>query len=590
MGYRYRVEQRNKAVAIAAEIDQIQALSASQGLTLEQGLKELKRRGLNAVVIPEQYVAELLSNGDLQTVSGKFLTGPPELIQRVMRGVGIRYPLYKKTASYAGSSATTTAVNFSDLAAIRGVSVGLDPEQAKIAQDNGLMIVARCVNPTSASANTVTETIRWAKEMGAKVFLPEGDQVLGRHDELDTFIDALQKHEMWYASPEFSKIGGDENVVEKVPGIVLRLHSAQTQELDKMRLDEAVDRYARAARERNQRLLLLRPFSSAAEKPLTAFGDFVEKVKTETENQGSVVGDPHPFTEPGVPSVLFLAIALSVLPVALWTASAFIKSRGWLIFLGVIFTAVAAACYKPVGHPYMALLAALVFPTAAFLVLDGRKGKSWPVEYLVITLVSLTGGLAVAGLINGLPYYVHAQQFMGVKFAHFFPIVLIGAYFFYRFGLVKKSLSSPVEWGKALLALVILGGLGFMLARTGNDNPAAVSGVELKLRYLLDVILFVRPRTKEFLIGHPFLIVGIAALIYFRNHPQADKWKGWIALLLMLGAVGQTSIVNTMCHIHTPMVLSLARIGVGWVAGGIIGAVVWGVVRKFIPEKGLELG
>ena len=65
-------------------------------------------------------------------------------------------------------------------------------------------------------------------------------------------------------------------------------------------------------------------------------------------------------------------------------------------------------------------------------------------------------------------------------------------------------------WSQAGLAILILALFAFMISRTGNDNPAGVSSVELAFRSLLEKILIVRPRTKEFLIGHPAMIVAIA--------------------------------------------------------------------------------
>jgi hypothetical protein len=130
--------------------------------------------------------------------------------------------------------------------------------------------------------------------------------------------------------------------------------------------------------------------------------------------------------------------------------------------------------------------------------------------------------------------------------------------------------------------LVILGALMFMSSRTGNDNPAGVSDLELKMRFLLDRILVVRPRTKEFLIGHPLLIVGIGLLAAHRAKPN-PKLAILTALALAGGAIGQTDIVNTLCHIHTPILLSLTRIGVGVVAGCIIGLAVWVVAKRWLP-------
>ncbi len=123
-----------------------------------------------------------------------------------------------------------------------------------------------------------------------------------------------------------------------------------------------------------------------------------------------------------------------------------------------------------------------------------------------------------------------------------------------------------------------------MSTRTGNDNPAGVSDLELKFRNVLDAVLFVRPRTKSFLIGHPLLFVGIGLLLLQRKK-NLPKLGPWAALALTGGAVGQTDIVNTMCHIHTPVLLSLIRNAVALVPGCIIGFAAWIFIRRY-AEKG----
>lgn len=589
---RYTVEQANKDVAICVEMDTVSAMAAAEGKTLDRALGDLKLQGVSAVVLSEEYAGELVSIGRISLEKGRYISGEPAAVQRVIRGLKIRYS--RLPVSFIGSSEDRTIVEFPDITLVRGVSIGLNPVQAEAARQAGMLVIARCSNPSSGSANTVVDTIAWANELGASVFMPQGDQVLGQKAELDTLADTLSKRHMFYASPEFVKIAGDDMIVklgsdpEKKTSFVLRLHSAQTQELDKMAESEAVDRFARATRERNQRLLLLRPLTSTSGSPLTDFGAYVKEVGDELGRQGGHLGPPQPFSDSDVPAWLICAIAISVVPVSIWTFSVLFRKLGWRILVAVLLIALAAACLKHVGRPYMAIVAALTFPTAGFFILDGRRGKSWLLEYVLISIVSLTGGLCVAGMLNGLPYFVRAEQFEGVKFAHFFPIVVVGLYFFWRFTAVKETLDSPMRWGKALLSMVILAAMVLMITRTGNDNPAAVSGAELKLRAILDQLLMVRPRTKEFFFGHPLLVLGIGMLISNRKgRTQFEDWKGWMALFLTLGAVGQTSIVNTMCHFHTPLTISLARIGVGLVAGGIIGAILLGVVKRL--HRGTEL-
>lgn len=610
ISYRFRVEQDNRAVSIAAEFDTIEELAAGQGLSVDRALADLKAQGLNAVVLNEQYVSDQIGAEQINMTpvgDGFRIDGPLELLQRVEKGLMYRYPNLAQELMISGQPNLTVHGLPSSL--VRRATIGLNPAECSYAKSNGLQIISRHSNPSGAGEEYVVRTLEWAREMGSEVFLPQGDQVLGRRDALETLGKTMVRLGMLYASAEFARTGGDQNVVEAEPGLVVRLHAAQSQELDKLPLGEAVDRYVRAAKERNLRILLLRPVTSAAPRPLSAFADFVKQVRNGVVAGGYEIGKPHPFSEPSVPKPLFVLIGLLAAPIVWWTGSVFIRHPKMRAAGAVLIALLALACWFNTGRQLMAFAAAIALPTAAFVLLDLRKGKSWFVELVAVSAVSFVGGLAVAGLLNGLPYYVRADQFIGVKAAHFIPIGLIGFYFFAKQTNVLESLNSPVRWLQAGLAVVVLGVLTLMFLRTGNDNPAAVSGLEVKFREILDTILLVRPRTKEFLIGHPALIVAIGLLIASRMGKYADggelstrgdtgpsqpahraipstTWTSWIPLLMMIGAIGQTSIVNTMCHLHTPLVLSLQRLAVGFVAGGIIGAVLWGALRLWGPKSG----
>jgi hypothetical protein len=179
---------------------------------------------------------------------------------------------------------------------------------------------------------------------------------------------------------------------------------------------------------------------------------------------------------------------------------------------------------------------------------------------------------------------VKAEQFVGVKIAHFGPVALVGGYLVARLMGSRSALRSPVTWLQGAVCLVILAAVALMAVRTGNENPSAVSDLELRLRSFLEAFFLVRPRTKEFLIGHPALFAGIALLAANASWGVGVRptWvTGMATLLLTLGAIGQTSIVNTLCHLHTPLAVGLARVGVGLVVGGIIGALVWAFARRY---------
>lgn len=572
---RIQVEGHNRRVDIALEYETIQAYAAASGLPPAEAIAQLKRDGLGGIILSEETIGDLLASGKARVVGLTYRANTDEQFTRMARGLGLRFPALRTRSAFV-----IPPINLSTL---QGVSIGLNPDEAKLARDSGLQIIARLNNPMGVNGGYVRGALAWAHELGAQVFLPMGDQVLGRREAIPDLTDQLRALGMLYASPEFAKMGGDQNVIARAPDLVVRLHSAQTAELDKLSLGEAVDRYSRAARERGMRILLIRPFTQAAKgSPIQALGGFIRAIARDSMNQGMGLGAARPFEDSGVPTWLFLLIGLSLIPSAYFCGSVFIAGReGRRAGLGVVALVGLASAFGH-GRPYTALMAAIVFPILAFLWLDSRKRSNLILDFFGVSLISLVGGLAVAGLLNGLPYFIRAEQFAGVKLAVFLPIFVVLVYYLLRQTDLRTLARDPVTWGGAVLGIVILGALLFMSSRTGNDNPAGVSDLELKLRFLLDRILIVRPRTKEFLVGHPLLIVGAGLLAIQRKRPN-PRLAIPAALALAGGAIGQTDIVNTMCHIHTPVTLSLLRVGVGAVAGCIIGLVVWAIVRRWLP-------
>jgi hypothetical protein len=122
--------------------------------------------------------------------------------------------------------------------------------------------------------------------------------------------------------------------------------------------------------------------------------------------------------------------------------------------------------------------------------------------------------------------------------------------------------------------LLGLAGLALLVLRSGNEGGLGVSSAELQFRSLLDRIFGVRPRTKEVLIGHPLLILGLMRAALGK---RAGAW-----VLLALGVVGQVSLVNTFSHLHTPVLISLARTLHGLWFGAVIG------LSLFLVVEGLE--
>ncbi|HCF71944.1 MAG TPA: hypothetical protein DER33_10260, partial [Syntrophomonas sp.] len=113
------------------------------------------------------------------------------------------------------------------------------------------------------------------------------------------------------------------------------------------------------------------------------------------------------------------------------------------------------------------------------------------------------------------------------------------------------------------------------VGRSGNTSGIQVSGLEMRLREILENIFLARPRFKELIIGYPALF----ALVYlYRKYG-----KDYIALILGLGVMmGSISMVNSFCHVFTAVMTSVNRTLGGLLVGTIIG--VMGLVGVMIVE------
>lgn len=208
--------------------------------------------------------------------------------------------------------------------------------------------------------------------------------------------------------------------------------------------------------------------------------------------------------------------------------------------------------------------------------------------FIVATLISLSAVPLVTGLLNNITYSLVLEQFRGVSVLHFAPIILVAIYvFFYSTnsfgGVIKRirgALSQPITVLWVCIA-VVLAAVGFYyLSRTGNAGK--VSAIELLIRNWLESSFGVRPRFKEFMLGHPPMLLGLFLALRYR--------ASW--LLIIAGVIGQLTMVSTFTHIHTPFYISSIRTLLGLGTGLIIGCLfiaVWlvleGAWRKWMPKN-----
>ncbi len=176
--------------------------------------------------------------------------------------------------------------------------------------------------------------------------------------------------------------------------------------------------------------------------------------------------------------------------------------------------------------------------------------------------ISALGAVFIAALLADRINMLGMDAFSGVKLALVLPLFIVTGYFFFRkdnkdvidlkaaASKAKKVLYADIKVYHAVLFIIAAACGALLLLRSGNFG-LPVSGLEKHTRGLLENFLSVRPRTKEFLIGYPAIVLG--AIYYMKGG------RKWLWAFLAFGVVAPVSMTNSFCHIHTPVIISIVR-------------------------------
>jgi hypothetical protein len=281
-------------------------------------------------------------------------------------------------------------------------------------------------------------------------------------------------------------------------------------------------------------------------------------------------------------------------------------SQTILLVLGIVLTA-GLSYSAGIGSKLLALQAGIVF--SAIGVLWGGLPNLWDasrkravagtrpgneatvgaaigqgaIVLLKTSLITFIGPLIIIALLNNWKYFSGTDKYLLPKATQLLPLLIVGLAFageVFPRRVVKTGsdaaryrarsrfesvLNQPftIRVAATLGLLFILGSI--WIARTGNDSGMEISSFELKMRATLEQVFITRPRTKEIFIGMPAMI--FAAYFILRRR--------WLFALgaAILATIGQADLLNTFCHIHTPLFYSLLRSIHGLWLGILIGAV-----------------
>jgi hypothetical protein len=235
----------------------------------------------------------------------------------------------------------------------------------------------------------------------------------------------------------------------------------------------------------------------------------------------------------------------------------------FVMFVCLVALGISAWLSTSVSKMFGGLTTAMLATEATLLGLD-RYEKPFA-GLLAGLLVVVFGGLVIAAFYGTTNAMLRLVPFSGVKLTLLLPPLVILLYDLKRRihpEPMLAVLNRPPLWGDLVLSGVLLLGAAILTIR--SDNVSFVPGWEVRFRDLLERLLWVRPRTKEFLVGYPCLI------LYF-----AVKRRGWMVHYREAFRIGASlayaSAVNSFCHFHTLLPITIVRVVNGWWLGILVG-------------------
>ena len=645
---RHAVEEQSRTVELAIDYEGLLELAAREGLPAEDVLAQAKAAGITSLAVYETTFEKFNKNGKANAVQGAdilaayhmgTLTDPRwrALIEDgkivgteiyVVSHDPVTYAELKEDLfrRFGPARITVYTVGTDEVLAVKDHyeafekrNIGLPSDEMRAVNAAGFDVLARPSNYHDCTPEDVHSVFSRMDGIAVSAIVFSGQETLGAPKALQTTIDEMRARRLplglieGVTQLQFYKQQGMDEIAEGVGyGSVARLYSIPKDELKKLKIADAVERWVTTDEERNIRINLLRIYEEPApnmtllETNMKYFAD----TRAALEAHGFKIGRAGVFASYEPARVLRALVIMGVAAAGVLYLSLVIpalnrRRKAVLLF----FAAAALISVMPIligagskVRVVAALASANLFPTLAIVaLLDLLRGRrfqkdapTWRILVAGVVLLGITSALSLvgasylSGALTDTRYLLEFDIFRGIKLTFVLPMVLVAIAFMQRFdifdgqfdasagvlGQLREIMATPVRVGSLLGGLVLIGALIVLVLRSGHTSGMPVPGIELKMRAALEQLFYARPRTKEFMIGHPAFLLAL--------YGAARRWRTWIVFGLVLAAtIGQGSMVETFAHMRTPIEMSLVR-GIGGVfLGGAIGAVLVALVAAW---------
>lgn len=609
---RYTVENNAKTVEMVYDYKNIIERASVENTSTDDLFRLYKNSGITSLAVYEETVENLQNNGKIFVYKGSQLINPDNdnviesdhiylqqgtsedsqsVFEDLKKSLKLRIPSENiKIINLNNKITIDVKANYSQFIHL---PLGIFKTDLDSVKKAGFMAVIRPLNVPHMSkeiAEQLIEIIDYSQNISAVLF--QGKQAFGYKEQLSYFTNELKKRNIPVALIEaqnqlgFERQDGILNMAKDTNYNIIRVYAMPKDELIKITPDEAESRFYISDIERNIRMNLFPSYKFPnKEKTLSETNAcYISGVRDRLLEHGFNIGKASVF-DFYFPNIVLRSIALLGAISLCVITSIFVlpKIRKFWFILELLIFIIFEALYVIKGSVIPLQIAALGSACSVPVVIvtlfiqyclniKEKKEKNWFklfTESLIILwisgILSLLGALFVSGLLGDVRFLVEMQIFRGVKLTFILPIILISIIYIQKFPFFGKTITNTDEFTEFLkkfcnvpIKLGILGVLMLLalaaymfIGRSGN-NGAPVSNIEIQFRRLLENLLYARPRQKEFMFGHPAVLLVLAAV--YRKWPQVLHY-----LFIVAVTIGQGSIVETFAHMRSPYILSLIR-------------------------------
>lgn len=589
---RLKVEWAHRTVAIVVDYKDLISLSKQAGEDPANVYRQLAERGTQGITVAE-FSGKDLSSGAMPLVYGALASFPESarsvagqpldrgallvdevepLLPAMLEYLKIRMPglLQYGVGKQRLIVLPATTEELGDS--------GLLPDFGALAfaERVGAVSLYRPAPAFGLSGEQVGASVTWLKNRYPSVscVIPAGLIIAG-YPDVAPFAKALKEAKISVGQAEFIRQIGAAQLYSAMKPDIVPLHSLVRDELISRRMGrgQVVERMVRAVHERSIRIILMRPYDLYSTGKLPLLLEDMQKIHDSLRSKGYRFGWPESMPLLGTSLLSALGVA-SIFVVCLWSYVRRYLGRGLemvsyaeagVLFACILILGVAIWKVSAVSRLAGAFAAAFAATEATLWALDRYK-KTFA-GLVAGLLIVLAGGLSIATFYGTTVAMLRLAPFSGVKLTLLLPPLLILVSDLKRRihpESFSEILKRPPLWGELLLCGMLL--VGALLLTVRSDNVAFVPGWEIRFRDMLERLLWVRPRTKEFLVGYPCLVIYYALIR-----------RGWAVHYREVFRIGASlafaSAVNTFCHFHTLLPLTVVRVVNGWWLGILVGFV-----------------